>query len=69
MKVSPTLLFEGGSVTVNATGYGAKDGSGYLAFKDDDLQWDDYETRFVNVAKSELEGIRDFLIQHLGVPA
>lgn len=70
MKYSAVLSFEGGSLTIKRSGYADKDGSGDFAFKDADLEYD-FEneargaTRWINIAKSELVELRDFLNKEL----
>jgi len=54
------LSFEPGVLNVN------RDGSGSIAFKDDDLDWEGGEQggpdyRFANIPASEMVAIRDFL--------
>lgn len=65
LKRGQVLVFEGGTLTVNESGYGNRDGAGCLSFREDDLEWDadpaSAATRYVNLPKSEIIAIRDFL--------
>jgi hypothetical protein len=71
MKKCHTFAFVGGAITVNGEGH-PETGSGQLAFDDDDLQFEPYEdrdgvSRFIDLPRSELIGIRDFLNRLLPV--
>lgn len=71
LKRCAVLSFEGGLIEVNLEGYGERDGAGRVSFKEDDLDYghgEDRGWRYMRLPKSELEEIRDFLIQHLGTP-
>lgn len=68
LKYRPTLSFCEGLIDIRLKGYGEQDGSGHISFKDDDLEWGDGEDshwRYMNLPKSELEAIRDFLNEWL----
>ena len=58
----PTLIFEGGSLAIEA-------GSGTFGFEDDDVDYEPHgkETyRFIKLPRSELIALRDFLIKEIG---
>ncbi len=65
LKYSEAFVFEGGSLTVNTTGYGAANGAGWLCFLEKELEWErgdngqDY--RIANLDRSELIALRDKL--------
>jgi len=68
VKNAATFGFCEGLIEINLSGYGDEDGAGRVSFKEDDLDWGDGEDsnwRFMRLAKSELEAIRDFLNQHM----
>lgn len=69
-KYQPTLVFEGGILSIKGKGYGDKDGSGHLSFKDDELAWandsEDAGYRVLHLPRSELEAIRDHINECLG---
>ena len=74
MKTSEAFCFHDGSLTVKKTGYGDADGSGYIAFSDEALDYEPHEedsgtTRFQNVSKDDLVALRDFLNRVLPAPA
>jgi len=74
MKTSEAFCFHDGSLTVKTTGYGEADGSGYIAFNDEALDYEPHEedsgtTRFQNVAKDDLVAMRDFLNRVFPAPA
>lgn len=62
MKITRTMSFEGGAISVKLSGYApAEVGSGFLTFRDDDLDYEEDNYRQARIAKSELIAIRDFL--------
>jgi len=68
LKHSHQFGFEGGTLGIYVQGYGDKDGSGYFAFQDEDLDWEAdergrYKTRTINICQEELIAIRDQLIK------
>ena len=71
MKERSKLIFEGGALAVRRAGYDEKDiGGGWLIFRDGDLEYEyGSETegafRLINLPRSELVAIRDFLIREL----
>lgn len=67
-KYRPTLVFEGGHLSVKGTGYGDKDGEGEFGFKDDDLDFanDGSDYRLLKLARPELEAIRKHIDECLG---
>lgn len=70
MKYSATLVFEGGSISFRRSGHGEKDGGARFTFKEDDLEheYDDTGfggTRWVDIEKSEMIELRDFLNKEL----
>lgn len=68
LKTRPVLVFSEGLIDIRSTGYGDQNGSGHISFKDDNLEWGDGENhnyRFMNLPKSEMEAIRDFLNEWL----
>src|SRR6202030_1276922 len=74
MKTSEAFCFHDGSLTVKTTGYGEADGSGYIAFNDEALDYEPHEedsgtTRFQNVSKDDLVALRDFLNRVFPAPA
>jgi hypothetical protein len=74
MKTSAAFCFHDGSITVKTAGYGDADGSGYIAFDDEALDYEPREedsgtTRFQNVSKDDLVALRDFLNRVLPDPA
>jgi hypothetical protein len=74
MKTSEAFCFHDGSLTVKMTGYDDADGSGYIAFNDEALDYEPHEedsgtTRFQNVSKDDLVALRDFLNRVFPDPA
>jgi hypothetical protein len=65
VKQSAALSFDGGLITIYRKGFGAADGSGFLAFKDAELDWDEEGYRSSKVPNSELLALRDFLNREL----
>lgn len=66
-KVEEYFGFDGGSLTIKTTGHDVN-GSGYMCFSEDDLEWEqDQETgkqyRILNLSNSELIFIRDRLCE------
>jgi len=61
-KHSVAISFEGGSLTIRRSGY-MNNGSGYFAWKDSELEWDEEDYRSVEVPMSELIFLRDKLIE------
>lgn len=72
MKQGSALSFKGGTLTVLRSGYGAKDGSGTIAFFEGDLEFEfdrsDLATRWIAIPHSELIAIRDFLNKEFPAP-
>lgn len=67
MKTASVLSFVGGSISVHVSGY-ANNGSGELYFRESDVEYsneDGIDFLTVQVPKSELLEIRDFLNRHL----
>jgi hypothetical protein len=63
-KYSPCISFDAGALTINGGGYGDADGSGYFAFKDDDLEFEQDDGpvyRWIAVSNSDLLHLRDQL--------
>lgn len=63
-KYLESLGFADGSLAIRTSGFDAQDGSGYLCFKDDDLEFEQEDGplyRIANLPASELIAIRDFL--------
>jgi len=65
LKYSEAFVFEGGSLTVNTTGYGAANGVGWLCFLEKELEWEQGDNgqdyRIANLNRSELIALRDKL--------
>ena len=62
LKYQPSLVFDGGILSIKGKGYGDKGGDGELVVKDDDLGWpshsEDAGYRTLPLPRSELEAIR-----------
>lgn len=70
MEKSATLSFEGGLLNIRKSGHGEKDGSGFFQFDEADIEWlphDEKEGHYLRleVERSELIELRDYLIEHL----
>lgn len=73
-KFSEAFCFHDGSLMVKISGHGDSDGSGFIAFDDNALEYEPHEdnsgtTRFQNIPKSEMVALRDFLNRVLPDPA
>ena len=69
LRTGSILEFWGGSVEIKRSGY-PNNGDGALTFNDDDLEWEhcvdrEGSYRSINIKKSELVSIRDFLNREL----
>lgn len=65
-KNTPHLVFDPGTLVVRVSGYGERDGSGFLQFDEDDAEFipqDDGSSDIVQIAlpASEIIALRDFL--------
>lgn len=65
MKTAPTLIFEGGELSILTRGFGEKDGSGELIVKETDLEFDGEGYCTLPIARTELIAIRDHISKHL----
>lgn len=65
MKTAPTLIFEGGQLSILTRGFGEKDGSGKLIVKETDLEFDGEGYCTLPIARTELIAIRDHISKHL----
>jgi hypothetical protein len=64
VKTGEVLSFSEGILTINCSGHGSLDGSGQIAFHEDNLEWEEADKgyyRFQRLPRSELVAIRDFL--------
>lgn len=67
LKYQPTLVFEGGILSIKGKGYDDKDGDGELVVKDSNLGWganpEDAEYRTLRLPRAELEAIRKHIAE------
>lgn len=69
-KNKPTLIFEGGTISIRRSGYGALNGGGIFTFDEEDVEPHPHTDRSgsyitVEIAKSDMLEIRDWLTDQL----
>lgn len=67
---SAVLSFEGGEVSINLSGFGAKNGCGRFIFDEKAVEWQPHDEREgcyleVKLARSEMVEIRDWITRQL----
>lgn len=73
-KYAYSFSFEPGCIEIKTAGYGDRNGSGHIAFDEENVDWEPKEDRdgsilVVRVEKSEWLSIRDFLNKRFPVPS
>ena len=69
-KNNPTLIFDGGTISIRLSGYGDSNGDGFFTFDEDDAEQHPHSDKVgsyftVKIAKSEMLEIRNWLTDQL----